>query len=669
MIQHGARMQTQQPTRLCSAEANSTQPPAKRLAALPRTLLLSLLLIACSEMGRAATLPAGFSEAVIASGLSSPTAMAFAPDGRLFICQQGGALRVIKNDSLLGTPFLTVTTDSSGERGLLGVTFDPGFANNHWLYIYYTVPGSPPHNRVSRFTASGDAAVPGSEVVILELNNLSSAQNHNGGALHFGLDGKLYIAVGENANSANAQTLANLLGKVLRLDASGSIPTDNPYYNIATGMNRAIWALGLRNPFTFGIQPGTGRIFINDVGQNTWEEINEGLPGANYGWPNCEGACSPPNPSFEDPIHQYSHADGCAIVGGAFYNPDSNQFPSDYIGDYFFADLCGGWIRKLDPANGNAVTTFATGLSSPVDLRVSADGSLYYLDRGRSSVYRVRFTSAPSITSHPQDQTVPLGASATFSVTASGAQPLSYQWQRNSIDLPGATLSSYTIASVQSTDNGALFRCRVSNAFGSTTSNPARLTVSNNQSPTVSILAPPNGTRYNAGDTLSFSGQASDPEDGSLPPAALTWTVVFHHDSHTHPFLGPITGTGGTFTIPDVGETSPNVFYRIHLTARDSAGAESSAFVDLLPNVVTLTLRTSPDGLQLTLDGQPFVAPMAVLSVVGMNRTLGAPSSQRVDKRNYSFLNWSDGGAASHAIRTPAVNTDYTAFYRTKGRP
>jgi glucose/arabinose dehydrogenase len=180
--------------------------------------------------------------------------MEFAPDGRLLVCQQGGSLRVIKNGALLATPFLTVTTDSSGERGLLGVAFDPGFAVNQWVYIYYTVPGSPAHNRVSRFTANGDVASPG-ETVILELNNLSSANNHNGGAIHFGLDGKLYVAVGENANGANAQTLANLLGKILRINGDGSIPTNNPFYNVATGVNRAIWALGLRNPYTSPFSP------------------------------------------------------------------------------------------------------------------------------------------------------------------------------------------------------------------------------------------------------------------------------------------------------------------------------------------------------------------------------------------------------------------------------
>ena len=133
--------------------------------------------------------------------------MAVSPDGRIFVCQQGGKLRVIKNGVLLATAFVTLTVDSNGERGLLGVAFDPNFVTNQYVYVYYTVPGATAHNRLSRFTANGDVAVAGSELILLELNNLSSATNHNGGALHFGLDGKIYIAVGENANPANAQTL------------------------------------------------------------------------------------------------------------------------------------------------------------------------------------------------------------------------------------------------------------------------------------------------------------------------------------------------------------------------------------------------------------------------------------------------------------------------------
>ena len=325
--------------------------------------------------------------------------MAFAPDGRLFVCQQGGQLRVIKNGSLLSTPFVSLTVDFSGERGLLGIAFDPNFATNHYLYVYYTVATSPIHNRVTRFTATGDAAAPGSEVVILELNNLSSATNHNGGAIHFGPDGKLYIAVGENANGANSQTLSNLLGKMLRINADGTIPTDNPFFNTATGNNRAIWALGLRNPFTFAFQPGTGRMFINDVGESTYEEINNGIAGSNYGWPITEGPTS--NPAFRGPIYFYGHGTsnttGCAIVGGTFYNPPVPQFPSSYTGKYFFADLCNGWIRVFDPATGTA-TAFATGISGPVDLHVGPDGALYYLALGSGGqVFRVSALPAQAL--------------------------------------------------------------------------------------------------------------------------------------------------------------------------------------------------------------------------------------------------------------------------------
>jgi glucose/arabinose dehydrogenase len=359
-----------------------------------------LCLSAVSVSLNAATLPAGFTETQVA-GLSNPTAMEIAPDGRLFVCLQGGELRVIKNGALLAAPFLTVSTDLSGERGLLGIAFDPNFPINKFVYVYYTVLSTPRHNRVSRFTANGDVAVPGSEVPILDLDNLSGATNHNGGAIHFGPDGKLYVAVGENANPSNAQTLNNRLGKILRINSDGTIPAGNPFDTTATGDNRSIWALGLRNPFTFAFQPNTGRMFINDVGQSAWEEINDGIAGANYGWPNVEGIAAPPvDPRFQNPIFAYGHGTGpttgCAIAGGGFYNPAAVQFPSTYVGKYFFADLCSGWIRVLDPSTTPATATgFATGINQPVDLKVADDGTLYYLSRGSSSVFRIQFPGPP----------------------------------------------------------------------------------------------------------------------------------------------------------------------------------------------------------------------------------------------------------------------------------
>lgn len=345
-------------------------------------LLMWLLMLGLPTLGHTATLLSGFVETPLTADLERPTAMAFAPDGRLFVCEQEGRLRVIKNGTLLPTPFVTLRVNDDGERGLLGIAFHPNFARNQLLYVYYTVNAAPRHNRVSRFTAQGDTAVPGSERIILELNNLSSATNHNGGAIHFGLDGKLYVAVGDNANAANAQKLTTRLGKLLRINPSGSIPLDNPFYQTATGRNRAIWAFGLRNPFTFAVQPGTGTIFINDVGATTWEEINEGISGANYGWPDSEGPTT--DPDFVAPLYAYRHdatsTTGCAITGGTFYNPPVVQFPAGYVGKYFFADFCSGWIRRYNPTSGT-VRRFATGINDPVDLQAGADGSLYYLAR------------------------------------------------------------------------------------------------------------------------------------------------------------------------------------------------------------------------------------------------------------------------------------------------
>ena len=345
----------------------------------------------------AATLPAGFSETRVATGLASPTAMAIAPDGRVFVAEKGGTLRVVKNNALLAQPFLTLSVNTASERGLLGVAFDPDFRSNRFVYVYYTTATAPIHNRVSRFTASStnpDVAQAGSELPILDLPTLS-ASVHNGGAIHFGTDGKLYVAVGENGTPANAQSLNTRLGKLLRINANGSIPTDNPFYTQTTGVNRAIWAWGLRNPFTFAVDPAFGRIHINDVGQETWEEVNLGARGANYGWPQTEGPDPAGVSGVRYPLYAYQHGSAnCAIVGATFYRPYILRFPPAYDGRYFFGDLCGGFIRVLSPPNYTSAAGFATGIGSLVDIQTHQDGSLYYLARNGGELFRVQSTTS-----------------------------------------------------------------------------------------------------------------------------------------------------------------------------------------------------------------------------------------------------------------------------------
>src|SRR6266576_7019776 len=220
-------------------------------------------------------------------------------------------------------------------------------------------------------------------------------------------------------------------------------------------------------------------MYINDVGRSTWEEIDLGQAGANYGWPATEGPTT--NPAYTSPIYYSGHSDECAITGVAFYSPSTPNFPSSYVGKYLFGDYCSGFIRMLDPSTAQA-SGFITGASQPVDIQVGADGSLYYLARGTGSVMKIRYTTnlSPVITTQPTSKLVSVGYPATFSVTASGPSPYSYQWMRNGVNISGATASSYKFATTLP-DTGARFRVRVSNAYGNVLSNIATLSVTSDK--------------------------------------------------------------------------------------------------------------------------------------------------------------------------------------------
>jgi glucose/arabinose dehydrogenase len=341
------------------------------------------------QFGGTRTQPAGFTRNLsYVTALSNATAFAQASDGRLFIAEQAGTLKLAANGSVQST-VLTLTVDSQGERGLLGVALHPDFDTNGFIYVYYTATAPTTHNRISRFSFNGTSAI--NEQVLMDLPTLG-ATNHNGGAIHFGADGKLYVGVGDNAVGSNAQSPGTVLGKMLRLNEDGTLPADNPFVGSRSGQARFAWADGLRNPFTFAVQPVTGRIHINDVGEGTWEEINLGAAGANYGWPASEG---PDNvgSTVTAPLFAYKHSaasppgsgpggffTGQAITGGTFY-PSGGAFGAPWAGGYFFADLTSRFVAFLDVANGNKAYTFGSVTASPVDVLAATDGSLLVLTR------------------------------------------------------------------------------------------------------------------------------------------------------------------------------------------------------------------------------------------------------------------------------------------------
>lgn len=668
---------------------------SRRVASSPAPVLPAHALgVEALESRTLLTVPAGFTETRIATNLAQPVQMEFAPDGRAFITEKTGKVRVMTADGqLLAQPFVTLTVDAQGERGALGVTFDPAFATNGFVYIYYTATTPTIHNRLSRFKAAdanpdpavyapGNVVEPGSELPLMDFDTLSSIY-HNSGSLHFGPDGKLYVAVGDNVRGVVAQQLTNTWGKILRINSDGSVPADNPFFGQTTGNNRAIWAIGLRNAFTFAFQPGTALMYLNEVGNYAFEEINAGRPGGNYGWPDTEGPTA--DPRFDGPIHAYANNKVCnAITGALFYNPTGGaaQFPSAYTGKYFFGDLCGGvdaggtggWIKTLDPVT-KQVADFGSNIQRPVDFDIGPDGSLYYLSNSRPGVaghvYRVAYAGASTdlnITVPPENVTASVGLPATFSVDAAGAGTITYQWRRNGVDIPGATSRTYTVPATALSDTGAVFRVVVSNGVQTLTSADAILTVVNNQPPVPTITLPVTGDTFFGGQTINFAGAANDPEDGPLPASAFTWRVDYVTGDIERQALPDTPGvTAGSFqAASQTPFTSTDVRYRVVLTVTDSGGLTGTTSVDLSPVVGTINLRTNPGGtgLRLTLDGTPIRSEAVVEGVVGVERVLVAPPSQNINGIAYTFAGWSDGvSGATRTVTTGAAPTTVTANY------
>jgi glucose/arabinose dehydrogenase len=669
---------------------------ARRSCTRLRGRLSVLAAAACllTAGGAIADVPPGFQDTEIASGLAEPAALGFAPDGRLFFTEKAtGRVRVIKDGGLLEAPFFDANDviqppayfDSFLERGMLGIAFDPDFAATQWVYLYYSickVPGSgmcqTAKNRVVRVTAgyqgSADRADPASQVILLDdIDN--DAGSHNAGWLGFGpIDGKLYVSVGDGGLvHTKAQDPGSLDGKILRIDADGTVPLDNPFVGLF-GARPEVWALGFRNPWRCRFDPD-GRLFCGDVGEQTSEEIDVVVKGGNYGWPVTEGKFdSASMPQFEQPLYVYVHdlndpdsvSTSRSITAGDFGSQTS--FPEGYRQTFFFADYAQGWMRYIElAANGVSLASdtageFGTNLGGVTDLVASPDGALYYVDITHGTIHRISSTGS----NHP-----PVAhATATPS---QGDAPLTVQFSSaGTIDADGdpLTLSWDFGDGASSTDPAP------SHSYTSLGAYTAVLTVSDGRVPTpgiatvslpiivgvppvVTISTPQAGTLFVGGQTIDIAGNAADAQDGPLPSSALHWEIRFQHDTHYHPYVNDLVGSPQQFTTQTEGETSANVWYRVFLRATDSVGLTGETFVDVHPETAVMHFDTSPPGLGLTLDGQPIATPADVTGVVGVIRTIGAPSPQGAN----SFDSWSDGGVQIHTITTPSSDTTYTATY------
>ncbi len=653
------------------------------------------------------------------ANVESPTALAFTPSGRLLVTTQFGEVRVIDGGTLLAAPALDLAGDlcTADEMGLLGVAVDPAFAAaSGYVYLYYTrsKPGRCV-NRVSRFAMSGTTIDAGSELVLVD--EIPATGNHNAGDVRFGKDGYLYVSVGDGGcdhagdSGCAGQNDASrdehvLVGKILRITADGGIPASNPFQGAGTARcnvtgrttagNRCqeTFAWGLRNPFRFAFDPNAAstRFYVNDVGQGVWEEIDLGQAGADYGWNVREGPCAngsetncgPPPAGMTNPIYAYSHsATGCAAITGGAFVPNG-AWPASYDGAYLYGDYTCGKIFQLasDGSGGFTRTEFATGVGAVVNMTFgpSANGqALYYTnyDDG-GEVRRIEPTAAANrpptaqVTATPRSGAVPLSVSFDGSTSSDpdAGDTLTYVWSFGD-GSPTVTTATPTTSHTYTAAGSFTATLTVRDQRGAASPAASVRIDPGNTPPQVTIDSPTTTARFAVGETVTLSATATDAEDGPLPASSLSWRVLRHHDTHTHPFLAPTPGNNVSIEQPAPEDLGSGIdgFLRIHLTATDSSGVATTVTRDVLPRKVDLTFATNPAGRQVVVSGTAYTGPSTVTSWAGHTISVDAPAQTDGSGTSWSFQSWSDGGAAAHSFATPAAPTTYTATFAQSATP
>jgi len=688
-------------------------PLTRRLITLPLLVLLTPLIVGAPSAGAASAGPAGFSDSLVLS-LPFPTGMSWTPDGRMLLTQDTGQVSVVRSGALKPTPALALGARlcSGGERGLNSIVVDPAFASNRYVYLYWSHnrfndcgnnSSKTPRNRVTRYVlGDNDIIDPATEKVLVDWIK-SPITSHNGGDLHFGIDGLLYVSTGDGgctigdptrcaALNTNSRRMDIANGKILRITRDGAIPARNPFVSapgarhctnpvavpIGTGPCSETFASGFRNPYRFVQRPGTNNFLVNDVGQANWEEIDELVAGKDYGWNVREGHCATgsttncgPTP-YENPIFDYSHADGCgSITGGAFVPP--GLWPAPYSGSYLFADFVCGAIFRLAPKAGGGYTRepFFSGVTNPNGLAFGPYGissALYYLNYFGGQVRRIAYTSGTNTAPVASFFHRPNGLNVNFDGRASydpdsGDAVRSWTW--NFGDGTSATTTVPHTFHVYASKQIFTATLRVTDTFG-LMSPPVSIPIyAGEHLPRIALTAPPATARFSVGQAVPMSATASDAEDGPLPASALIWNVVLNHSgTHQHPYLGPVSGGSISPVYPqpeDVAAASASSLI-VTLVARDSRGLTTPIQFELLPRKVGLTFATSPAGGTVLINGASHLTPITITSWDRYVLRVSAPN-QIIGGVPRPFRSWSDGGAQSHSITTPASKLTYTATF------
>ena len=687
-----------------------------------RGTLPVLLLVLALVPARAALAgpPPGFTTVPVASGFNLPTAFAYAPDGRIFVTEKRGVVHVV--DGGIDHVFLDISAETNeiGDRGLLGLTLDPQFASNGWVYLFHIQEPNPsnPDNAYPAFgelfrirASAGDrnvADLSTRKALITGFDN--HYFSHSGSGLRFDGSGRLLVSLGDGSSyndvdpaALHTYDLDSLNGKLLRIDpATGDGVFDNPYYDPTNpGATRSkVLARGFRNPFRFGIEPASGDVYVGDVGWFYWEEVNR-VPlvwtnpdlELNFGWPCYEGGsgtlvkqpfyagdnrtaatCTTIYPPADGgtgigatpAVYAYPSSDpggqnGEAITGGVFYR--GGAYPAQFVGRYFFGDFARNRFQTLTlPAT---VEDFGTpgGWANPVDIQLAPNGNVAYLGIGDGTLHEIVYVGG----NRPPTAVAlgaPLDGPAPLRVRFTGDQSfdpdgdkLYYSWDFGDLTRPRRHKNVRHPYRVPGAYHVVL---TVSDRRTGGAIGTAALDVHvGNHPPTLMFTSPTPAESFAVGDAIPFTLAANDADDGPLGGQSVHWQVLVHHGGHVH-FFASGTGTSGTFTVPDHGDDS---FVEIQASASDSVGATVHATVTPRLRRVPLMITSMPSGIAMTLDGVSRTTPFTSQSTVGSTHSLAAPANVTINGTSYIFDQWSDGLPATHGFTTAAGGLTLTAHY------
>ncbi|HEX8085570.1 MAG TPA: PQQ-dependent sugar dehydrogenase [Solirubrobacteraceae bacterium] len=644
-----------------------------------------------------------FERITLAEGLDVPTAVAFAPDGRMFVAEKEGRVRVVSADGVLRTqPLLDITdrVSSFGDRGLLGLAVDAEYPAHSFLYLLYTreheggeeEPEGVKSSVLSRVPVGSDDVV-GEETVIVS-GIPSTLPMHSIGTVRSAPDGTLWAGTGDggagwnvgSAESYETYSPDSYRGKVFHVRRDGSPVPGHPYCPEADDdrICAKVFAMGFRNPFRFSLRPAGG-LNVGDVGEITWEEINTVTGPGNHGWPcyegmdrtqwhadtaRCQEEYAKGPSAFAWPTHVYFNhtrpqgdAPGAAVVGGPTYQ--GTGYPAEYVGRVMYADTIRGWLRTVEPETDVMAPGMLTYPTDIVEGPASMDGDLVVVELAAGRVSRIRYA--------PDDRTPVAAASAAprygkdvtqiaFSSAGSGdplGEEVTYAWDfgdgatSTAPDPTHAYAPGTYVARLTVTDpGGRSAKAQVAVAPGF-------------DPPEVNVAAPAVGAAFDAGDRIGLSGSAVDDQGQPLTGKALVWDVRLHHADHEH-WLGRFRGANSGFRTLRTHDADS--WYAVTLTAADARGlATTSEALDLRPRTAQVRLLSEPPGAPLSYDGRGESAPWLITAARGFDAPISAAAEFGARGRAWWFHHWSNGGDQAQVVRVPPGGITLTAVYQDAG--